>query len=270
MLPAELVKYIHDARIAGLTDAMILGALQDAGWAQVLLDAGLDLTIDTVPRSYSVIKTRDLVKTYEGNVNALNGVSLTINRGESLAIVGKSGSGKSTLMHILATLDKPTSGEVIIDGRSMSELTQTDLDILRNKKFGFVFQQFFLNGRNTCLDNVTLPLMIMGVSQKKRQLRGMEMLRSIGLEENSNQRAFELSGGQKQRLCIGRALISNPDVIFADEPTGNLDSENSTAIMNMVLELQRSRGITLILVTHDFELAGLCDRTITIKDGQII
>lgn len=259
MIPQELIEYIHSSRAAGITDAGILHALADAGWATELMH------IDD-----PVIQALNLIKTYEGETNALNGVSLSIQRGESVAIVGKSGSGKSTLMHILATLDKPTSGELIIDGHATSELTRADVDTLRNKKFGFVFQQFFLNGRNTCLDNVILPLAIMGVPKKEREQRGMEMLRAIGLEEKSKQRASQLSGGQKQRLCIGRALITNPEVIFADEPTGNLDSENSAIIMNMVLELQRSRGITLILVTHDADLAALCDRTITIKDGHII
>lgn len=259
MVPQELIEYIRSARTAGLADAGILHALADAGWAAELM------RIDD-----PVMQAVNLIKTYEGDTNALNGVSLSVQRGESVAIVGKSGSGKSTLMHILATLDKPTSGELIIDGRSTSELTRADIDTLRNKKFGFVFQQFFLNGRNSCLDNVISPLVIMGVSKKEREQRGMEMLKAIGLEEQSNQRAGELSGGQKQRLCIGRALISNPEVIFADEPTGNLDSENSAMIMNMVLELQRSRGITLILVTHDADLAALCDRTITIKDGHIV
>ncbi|MEK7583511.1 MAG: ABC transporter ATP-binding protein [Patescibacteria group bacterium] len=259
MLPQELIEYIHSSRAAGVTDAGILHALADAGWAGALMQ------LDD-----SVMRAVNLIKTYEGDTNALNGVSLSIQRGESVAIVGKSGSGKSTLMHILATLDKPTSGELIIDGRATSELTRADIDTLRNKKFGFVFQQFFLNGRNTCLDNVTLPLTIMGISRGEREQRGMEMLKAVGLEEKSKQRAGELSGGQKQRLCIGRALISNPGVIFADEPTGNLDSENSAMIMAMVLELQRSRGITLILVTHDADLAAMCDRIITIKDGHIV
>jgi putative ABC transport system ATP-binding protein len=218
----------------------------------------------------AVIEARNLIKTYEGDATVLTGVSLTIVKGESVAIVGKSGSGKSTLMHILATLDRATSGELIIDGRSTDDMKQRDIDALRNKKFGFVFQQFFVNGRDTCLENVTLPLTIMGVPKSERTQRGTEMLTSIGLEDKIGAKASELSGGQKQRLCIGRALITRPEVIFADEPTGNLDSENSANVMKILLQLQRERGITLILVTHDDDLAALCDRTITMKDGQII
>jgi len=270
MITPELTRYIQDARYIGISDAEIVQKLEQAGWAPILMAAGLRALTETSARESVVLETHNITKTYEGNSNALQGVSLAIHKGTSVAIVGKSGSGKSTLMHILATLDRPTSGELIIDGTPTSQLSQPDIDALRNKKFGFVFQQFFLNGRDTCLDNVTLPLAIMGVSKKERIQRGMEMLKLVGMEEKAQQKAVELSGGQKQRLCIGRALITQPEVIFADEPTGNLDTENSANVMKILLDLQKSRGITLILVTHDPDLAKLCDRTITIKDGIIV
>jgi len=270
MITLELIQYIRDARYIGLSDAEIVQQLERAGWASILMETGLRALIEPSVREPIVLETHALTKTYESNTNALQGVSLAIRKGTSVAIIGKSGSGKSTLMHILATLDRPTSGELVVDGKPTSLLSQVEIDALRNKKFGFVFQQFFLNGRDTCLENVTLPLAIMGISKKDRNERGLEMLKAVGLEEKAQQKAVELSGGEKQRLCIGRALITQPEVIFADEPTGNLDTENSSNVMGILLDLQKSRGITLILVTHDPDLAKLCDRTITIKDGVIV
>ena len=201
---------------------------------------------------------------------ALKDIELKIFPGESLAIIGKSGSGKSTLMHILATLDRPTSGTIKLQDRDVSLLSQSELAQLRNKTFGFVFQQFFVNPRNTCLENVILPLIIAGTPASKRNKRGMELLKLVGLEDKARQKANDLSGGQKQRLCIARALINEPDVIFADEPTGNLDSENGQIVTDLLFDLQKKRGITLVMVTHDQDLADLCQRQITIKDGQII
>jgi putative ABC transport system ATP-binding protein len=183
--------------------------------------------------------------------------------------MGKSGSGKSTLMHILATLDRPTAGELHIDGQPAAGLRQAELDVIRNRKFGFVFQQFFMNARNTCLDNVALPLAIMGVPADQRRRRGMDILEAVGLADKANARAGDLSGGQKQRLCIARALITEPEVVFADEPTGNLDSENGNQVIDLLFRLAGERGLTLVIVTHDAELAALCDRTITLRDGCI-
>lgn len=221
----------------------------------------------------NVIEAVNLTRVYEnagGSTHALRGVSFSVRQGESLSIIGKSGSGKSTLMHILATLDRPTNGELVISGQPTTALSSADLDKIRNQKYGFVFQQFFLNGRNTCLENVVLPLVVMGVPARERNKRGLQLLEAVGLGDKADQLANNLSGGQKQRLCIARALITNPEVIFADEPTGNLDSENGRIVTDLLFKLQREQGITLIIVTHDPDLAALCDRTITIKDGQIV
>ena len=219
------------------------------------------------------IQAINITKTYGTGTEAtqaLRNVSFVINPGESVAIIGKSGSGKSTLMHILATLDRPTQGELVIGGRKTNDLKSADLDLLRNTKFGFVFQQFFLNGRNTVLENVTLPLVIMGVSSSERKTRAAGMLTAVGLLEKSNQKANDLSGGQKQRLVLARALITNPEVVFADEPTGNLDTENGRIVMDLLFKLQREKGITLVIVTHDPDIARQCDRIITIRDGEIV
>lgn len=221
----------------------------------------------------NIIEAVNLTKIYPSageDTPALKNISLSIKQGESVAIIGKSGSGKSTLMHILATLDRPTDGELIIDGTHAHKLSSSDLDNLRNKKFGFVFQQFFVNARNTCLENVTLPLVIMGISPIERNKRGMAILEMVGLADKAKQKAGDLSGGQKQRLCIARALITKPQLIFADEPTGNLDSENGKNVMDLLFKLQHEEGITIVMVTHDPDIAALCDRSITLKDGQII
>lgn len=220
-----------------------------------------------------IIEAKNLAKIYAGageDVIALKDISLKVQPGESLAIIGKSGSGKSTLMHSLATLDRPTKGSLKINGREVTELKTSQLERLRNKSFGFVFQQFFINPRSSCLENVILPLMIMGISSSERNKRGQEMLEKVGLGDKAKQKANDLSGGQKQRLCIARALITNPEVIFADEPTGNLDSETGEMIVDMLFSLQKEQGITLIMVTHDEDLAKLCQRQIVIKDGEII
>lgn len=219
-----------------------------------------------------VLETKQLCKVYgkrDTAFTALDNVSLSIAEGESIAIVGKSGSGKSTLMHLLALLDKPTSGIIKVYGDDTGKLFTRQLDTLRNKTFGFVFQQFFLNANDSVLNNVTLPLKIAGIGRKERNAKGMEALRSVELEDKAKSRANDLSGGQKQRVVIARALINDPKVIFADEPTGNLDSHTGETIENLLFSLNKQNNITLIIVTHDTDLAKRCDRQVYIKDGRL-
>ncbi|MDB5178641.1 MAG: transporter ATP-binding protein [Patescibacteria group bacterium] len=225
-----------------------------------------------MPAESPVISGRDIIKTYgkgDGQFTALRGVSLDVKAGESIAIIGKSGSGKSTLMHLLALLDKPSTGTVSIDGQDAGRLPGRTLNTLRNKKFGFVFQQFFLNGGASVLENVILPLKIAGVHGRERRRRGLEALRQVELEDKAKNKAKDLSGGQKQRAVIARALINEPQIIFADEPTGNLDSATGAHIENLLFNLNKRHGITLIIVTHDEDLARRCDRQLHIKDGVI-
>lgn len=220
----------------------------------------------------TVISVKNLTKTYgkkDSLFTALDDINLDIKQGESLAIIGKSGSGKSTLMHLLALLDSPTIGEISIDKKPSSTMNRREKDLLRNERFGFVFQQFFLNANNSVLDNVVLPLKIAGIGRRERNKKGMEALRAVELEDKASNKAVNLSGGQKQRVVIARALINNPSVIFADEPTGNLDSITGQKIEDMLFALNKSQNITLIIVTHDSDLAKRCDRQIRIKDGRI-
>ncbi len=219
-----------------------------------------------------VVATEKLTKIYgkkDTAFTALDGIDLEISAGETVAIVGKSGSGKSTLMHLLALLDRPTSGTIRIGSRDASELSSKQLDSIRNRTFGFVFQQFFLNGNDTVLHNVTLPLKIAGVSKKVRDQRGLEVLQAVELEDKAHSKANDLSGGQKQRVVIARALANNPKLIFADEPTGNLDTKTGKTIENLLFALNKKKGITLVIVTHDVELAARCSRQIFIEDGKI-
>ena len=220
-----------------------------------------------------VIAAKNIVKTYgkgENTFSALKGVDLSINKGEVVAVIGKSGSGKSTLVHLLALLDTPTSGSVVLNGTNASKLHRKKVDKLRNEEFGFVFQQFFLNGDDSVLSNVMLPLKIAGVSAKERKRKGMQVLEAVELVDKANNKAKDLSGGQKQRVCIARALINDPKVIFADEPTGNLDSQTGQKIEDLLFNLNRKQGITLIFVTHDQDLAKRCTRQVHIKDGVIV
>jgi putative ABC transport system ATP-binding protein len=220
----------------------------------------------------AIIGTKNLNKTYgkkDSLFIALEDINIDIKQGESIAIIGKSGSGKSTLMHILALLDSPTSGEITIDGEPSSHLSRRQKDKLRNKQFGFVFQQFFLNANNSVLDNVILPLKIAGKSRRERNRLGMKALEDVELADKAKNRANDLSGGQKQRVVIARALINDPNIIFADEPTGNLDSVTGEKIEEMLFSLNKTKNITLIIVTHDADLAARCDRQIRIKDGKI-
>lgn len=219
-----------------------------------------------------MLASKKLTKSYGSGSSlftALNKVDVDIKPGESVAIVGKSGSGKSTLMHLLALLDEPTSGSVQIKDKDASSYSKKELDTLRNTTFGFVFQQFFLNGNDTVLNNVILPLKIAGVGRKERTDKAMSALRQVELEDKANNKAVDLSGGQKQRVVIARALINDPEIIFADEPTGNLDTATGKKVEKLLFALNKKQGITLIVVTHDPDLAKLCDRQIRIVDGKI-
>lgn len=221
----------------------------------------------------NLIEVKNLTKVYRDGNNffkALDNVSFSIKEGESVAIVGKSGSGKSTLMHLLATLDKPTSGEIFINEQNTAKLKKRALNKLRNETFGFVFQQFFMNPKDTVLTNVILPLKIAGVKFGKRKEIAMKALEAVELADKAKNKANNLSGGQKQRVCIARAIANSPKVIFADEPTGNLDTATGEKVENLLFNLNKKQGITLIVVTHDDALAAKCDRQIHIRDGKII
>ena len=220
-----------------------------------------------------MLEARNLSKTYSSDgvdYEALQNVDLTVNTGDCVAIVGKSGSGKSTLMHLLACLDAPTAGSVLVDGDDTSGLSEKQKNMLRNGKFGFVFQQFFLNGRDTVFENVVLPMRIRGSSVSETSANANYAIDAVGLGEKTNKKAKDLSGGEKQRVCIARALVGRPQVIFADEPTGNLDSTTGAAVENMLFDLNREKGITLVIVTHDDDLASRCDRIVEMKDGRIV
>ena len=229
---------------------------------------------NTMPASKSIIiEATDLRKTYGKKASAyeaLRGLDFKIKQGESMAIVGKSGSGKSTLMHLMAGLDRPTSGELLWDGTSLATMNEAQLTRLRNSQIGFIFQQFFLQPTLTVRENTILPLKIGGVGARERNKRGREVLEAVDLLDKANNRATDLSGGQRQRVAIARALINNPTVIFADEPTGNLDTETGQQIIDLLFNLQKDRNITLIIVTHDEDLAKRCGRILHMQDGKII
>jgi putative ABC transport system ATP-binding protein len=219
-----------------------------------------------------VIQARDLVKSYqmgEIEVHALAGVSFDIQRGELLSIMGPSGAGKSTLMNILGCLSLPTSGDFILDGEHVSDLTQDELADIRNRKVGFVFQSFNLLSRSTALANVTLPMRYAGVSNAERNERARKALESVGLGDRVHHKPTELSGGQQQRVAVARALVNNPAILMADEPTGNLDSKSGRDIMDLLLSLNRDQGVTVIVVTHDPEIGAETDRIIKLKDGLL-
>ena len=218
-----------------------------------------------------VIIASGLTKVYkmgDVEVHALRGLSLTINRGEVVAIVGPSGSGKSTLMNILGCLDLPTAGEYILDGERVSDLKDDQLADIRNRKVGFIFQSFNLLSRQTALSNVELPLRYSGKTDGCKE-RARQSLIAVGLENRMLHRPYELSGGQQQRVAIARALVNDPAIIMADEPTGNLDSKVGQEIMDLLLQLNRERGTTLIIVTHDPKVAAQTQRVIRIRDGVV-
>lgn len=220
-----------------------------------------------------VLETRKLTRVYgkgETRFDALKGIDLKIYAGESVAIIGKSGSGKSTLMHLLALLDQPTSGDLFLLGRNVKGKKAAELNKLRNETFGFVFQQFFMNAKDTVHDNVMLPLKISGMRRNQRKKLVDEALHAVELGDKAKNKASDLSGGQKQRVCIARALVNKPKIIFADEPTGNLDSATGEKVEELLFDLNEKENITLVIVTHDPDLAARCDRQIHIKDGLVI
>jgi putative ABC transport system ATP-binding protein len=220
-----------------------------------------------------IMSVKDLHKSYgraQNRFDALRGVSFDLQEGESIAIVGKSGSGKSTLMHLMALLDAPSSGVIELEGVDTRTLRGSRLNRTRNRTFGFVFQQFFLTGNTTVLENVVLPMKIAGAGQAERRRRGLAALEQLEMAAKAKSKAVDLSGGQKQRVVIARALVNDPRILFADEPTGNLDSQTGAVVEDILFELNREHGITLIIVTHDEDLAARCDRRIYLKDGLVV
>ena len=216
----------------------------------------------------AVIEAKNIKKSYgknEKKFDALKGVDLKVEKGESVAIIGKSGSGKSTFMHILALLDQPTSGDIYLNGKNVTSIRKKVLNKTRNEEFGLgdVYKRQVLN-------NVLLPLKIGGISGSKRKKMALDALKAVGLEDKVQNKANNLSGGQKQRVCIARALVNNPQIIFADEPTGNLDSATGKKIEELLFDLNKNKGITLIIVTHDPDLAARCDRQVHVRDGLIV
>lgn len=224
---------------------------------------------DAVP----AIDIRNVTKVYKVGsveVNALRGVSLKIAQGELCCIVGRSGSGKSTLLNVMAGLEPVTSGEIVIANKHMERMTQSELIVFRQKHVGFIFQSFNLLPYYTAVENVAFPLSFRGVLPNKRNKLAREMLKEVGLESHMNHKPTQMSGGQQQRVGIARALVTNPDIVFADEPTGNLDSSTSDEVMHMIVDTLRKHNRTLVMVTHDPNMAEYADRVIHLLDGRIV
>lgn len=218
-----------------------------------------------------LIELKNVSKIYEmgsNKINALDGVFFSLDPGEFLAIIGPSGSGKSTLMHVMGLLDAPTSGEILLEGQNIGDFSENKLACLRSEKIGFIFQAFNLLPRTSSVENVTMP-MLYSANKKRSRERAIEMLKKVGLENRLNNTPNQLSGGQQQRVAIARALINDPQIIFADEPTGNLDSKAGKEIMTILSELNKE-GKTIVLVTHETNIARYAQRTIEMKDGRIV
>ncbi|MBK1883937.1 ABC transporter ATP-binding protein [Luteolibacter pohnpeiensis] len=220
----------------------------------------------------TLIELHDLTKTYgvgDASFQALRGIDLTIHRGEFVAVMGPSGSGKSTLMNLLGCLDTPTSGSYQFEGIEVEKLDTDQRSLLRRHALGFIFQGFNLLARTSALENVELPLLYRGYSRKQRHEMARNALASVGLPDKERNTPAELSGGQQQRVAIARAIVTNPDTLFADEPTGNLDSKTTTEVMELLCRLNEERGITVLMVTHEDEVAAYAKRTVSVRDGLI-
>ena len=230
-------------------------------------------TVEGQKKAEPVITVKNLYKIYrvgDERVRALNGVSFTINRGDFCSIVGTSGSGKSTLLNMLAGLEKPTKGEIVIAGEHMEQKSENQLVAFRREHIGFIFQSFNLMGTMNAIENVALPLTFQGMDKKRRNRKAEEMLDLVGLTSHKKHKPNQMSGGQQQRVGVARALVVEPEIIFADEPTGNLDSNTSVEVMNLMKKIVREKNQTLVMVTHDNYLAGFADLILRIKDGRII
>ena len=221
-----------------------------------------------------VIQMNGIVKRYyegkENELEILHGMDLTVRQGDFVAIVGESGSGKSTLMNIIGALDKPTAGTYLLDGTNVQAMTDSQLSVIRNKKIGFVFQNFNLIGRTSALKNVELPMLYAHVPPRQRTQRARELLAAVGMAERADHQPNELSGGQKQRVAIARAMANAPSLLLADEPTGALDSATSRTVMDIFHRLNRQQGKTIVLITHSQQLAEECPRILTLIDGRIV
>jgi len=255
----------------------ILGALAMISIFRIRLDYWTEQQLEELdakdPSSEEyVIETENVTKKYivgSNVITAVNGISLKVKKGEFVSIMGPSGSGKSTLLNLIGALDRPTSGRVLIDGVDISKLDDKELARLRNRKIGFVFQSYNLIARSTVKRNMELPALVSGLSKKERLRRIRELLNAVGLSGKMDRKPKTLSGGEQQRVAIARALINNPEIVLADEPTGNVDSKTGKTIMNFFRKLNRERGTTMLIVTHDPEIAHMTDRIIYIRDGRI-
>lgn len=219
-----------------------------------------------------IIRMRDVKKIYQmGNeeIHAVDGISLNIRQGELCCLLGKSGSGKSTLLNLMAGLEKPTEGKIIFHKKHIERMDEDQLALFRREYVGFVFQSYNLLPTLTALENVALPLIFRGVPMKERNEKAMEMLKAVGLADRANHKPFEMSGGQQQRVSIARAFVNNPPVVFADEPTGNLDTKTTYEMMDLITGMAKKNNQTLIIVTHDLELAEYADRVVILQDGKI-
>jgi putative ABC transport system ATP-binding protein len=219
--------------------------------------------------SVELVDVHKVYKTSYYEVRAINGITMRIEDGEFIAIMGPSGSGKSTLLYLIGCLDKPTKGEVIIDGVETSKLGDDELTRLRREKLGFIFQQYNLISTLTALENVELPMIFRGVPKDERKRKAMELLRLIGIEDIAERKPMEISGGQQQRVAIARAMANEPRILLCDEPTGNLDSKSGRQIMGTIKELNEEKGVTVILVTHDPSMAEFAERIVRLRDGRL-